>query len=83
MSPWAVATWGLLPALVVPVLVSFRHEAATRLVAVQFATVISSLLLVLMSFAFDQSSYVDLALALGVLTLPGTLLMAVFIERWL
>lgn len=83
MNPWTVATWALVPALVVPVLVGFRHEAATRLVAVQFATVITSLLLVLMSFAFDQSSYLDLALALTVLTLPGTLLMAAFIERWL
>lgn len=83
MSPWSAATWAFLPALLVPVVAALRGEAASRLVAVQFATLLTTLLLALMSFAFDQSSYLDLALALAVLALPGTLLMALFIERWL
>ena len=36
-----------------------------------------------MTFAFDQSSFIDLALTLALLTLPGTLVMALFLERWL
>lgn len=83
MSPWAIATWALLPALVLPIVVALRHEAATRLVALQFVTGITALLLTLMSFAFDQPSYLDLALTVALLAVPGTLLMAIFIERWL
>jgi multicomponent Na+:H+ antiporter subunit F len=41
------------------------------------------LLLMALSFAFDQPSSFDLALALALLGLPGTLLFAVFTERWL
>jgi multicomponent Na+:H+ antiporter subunit F len=42
-----------------------------------------ALLLVLASFAFDQDSLIDLPLTLVVLSLPGTLMYALFIERWL
>lgn len=83
MTPWTVAVWALLPAFAVPVIVALRGAVATRLVAVQLATAFATVLLMLMSFAFDQDSYIDLALTLTVLTLPGTLVMAVFVERWL
>jgi multisubunit Na+/H+ antiporter MnhF subunit len=36
-----------------------------------------------MTFAFDQGSFIDLPLALALLALPGTLAMALFLERWL
>jgi multisubunit Na+/H+ antiporter MnhF subunit len=42
-----------------------------------------TLILVLMTFAFDQSSFIDLPLALALLALPGTLAMTLFLERWL
>ncbi len=83
MSVWSLAVWSLLPAFAVPVIAALRDEVATRLIAVQLASAFATLLLILMSFAFQQNSYVDLALALAVLTLPGTLVTAVFIERWL
>lgn len=83
VSPWSVAVWALLPAFAVPVIAALRDEIATRLVAVQLATGLATLLVILMSFAFDQDSYLDLALTLTLLTLPGTLVMALFIERWL
>ena len=83
MTPWLIATLGLLPPLAVALWHSMRGGLAARLVAVQLATGFTSLIIVLMSFAFDQPSILDLALTLGILSLPGTLLLALFAERWL
>ncbi len=79
---WHLAVLGTLPALAVLMAAACRGEIAGRLVAVQAATGLTALILILMSFAFDQQSYVDLALALAALGLPGTLVMALVLERW-
>ncbi|HEX4149975.1 MAG TPA: monovalent cation/H+ antiporter complex subunit F [Pirellulales bacterium] len=60
-----------------------RGEIGLRLIAAQLATALAILLLIALSFAFDQASTIDLALTLALLTLPGTLLLALFEERWL
>lgn len=83
MTPWLAACIELLPALAVPLWIAMRGSLADRLVAVQLATIVTGTIMVLMSFAFDQASLVDLALTLGFLSLPGTLLLAIFMERWL
>lgn len=83
MNPWLVATIALVPALMVPLWVAARGSTANRLVAVQFASVLTCLSGILLSFASDQPSIVDLLLALGLLSLPGSLLFAHFLERWL
>jgi len=44
---------------------------------------VATVLLALATFAFDQSSFIDIALCLALLTLPGTLVLALFLERWL
>lgn len=83
MTPWLAAVFGLLPALAAALFFACRGTIATRFVAVQLATALSVGLLMLVTFAFDQSAFTDLALVLAVLSLPGTLLMALFLERWL
>ena len=83
VTPWMLAVLALLPALAVPVIAACRGELASRLIAVQLATSLTAMILVLMTFAFDQSSFVDLPLTLELLALPGTLVMALFLERWL
>ena len=83
MTPWMLAVLALLPALAVPVLHACRGGTAQRLVALQLATAITTLILVLMTFAFDQDAFADLPLTLALLTLPGTLAIALFLERWL
>ncbi|CAO4180481.1 monovalent cation/H+ antiporter complex subunit F [Methylorubrum populi] len=80
---WLAAALALLPPFCLAVLACGRGALRFRLVAVQFATSLATLLLVALSFALDQPSVIDLALTLAVLTLPGTLLFAVFQERWL
>lgn len=80
---WLAAALALLPPLGLAVAAAASGALAFRLVAVQLATSVAVLLLVVMSFALDQPAVIDLALVLAVLTLPGTLLFAVFQERWL
>jgi len=83
LNPWLVATIALLPALAVPLWFALHRPLVERLVAVQLATIIAAAALTLMSFAFDQPSLVDLPLTLAFLSLPGTLLLAIFLERWM
>lgn len=83
MTVWMIATLGLLPPVAAVLLAAGRGGSGQRLVAVQLATSLTALLIATMTFAFDQSSFVELSLALVLLGLPGTLLMAMFLERWL
>jgi multisubunit Na+/H+ antiporter MnhF subunit len=83
MNPWLVAILACLPPLLLPLWVAARGRLPDRVVAVQLATNVTVLLLALGSFAFDQDSLVDLPLTLVALSLPATLMFALFIERWL
>lgn len=83
MSDWRIAAIALLPPLAVAVLMCARGSLGQRLAAVQLIGALAVLLLVVMTFAFAQPSSMDLALTLSLLTLPATLLYAVFVERWL
>lgn len=83
MNAWLLATLLLLPPLAVPVLVGVRGDANNRLVAVQVAAPLAAFILAAMTFAFDQSSFVDIALCLTLLAVPGTYLYTLFMERWL
>ncbi len=80
---WTAALVALLPPLAIAFTEAMRGDAGRRLIAVQLATALTAMVLVLTSFAFDQPSFMDLALALTLLSLPGTLVLALFLERWL
>lgn len=82
-SGWTLAALALFPAFLAAVLASGLLSIPQRLIAVQFATSLSVLLLIVLSFVFAQPSSIDLALSIALLTLPGTLLFALFLERWL
>ena len=83
MTVWLAGVLLLVPALAVPTYVAARGDTCSRLAAVQLASALAATILALMSFAFDQSSSVDLALSLALLSIPGTYLYALFVERWL
>ena len=83
MTDWTLAFVALLPALAIPVVSALRGTTAQRLVAVPLAGSVATVLLVLVTFVFDQSSFIDIALCLAVLTLPGTLAFTIFLERWI
>ena len=83
MTDWTVAFIALLPAFAIPVFAALRGTAAHRLAAVPLAGSVATILLALVTFVFDQSSFIDIALCLALLTLPGTLAFAIFLERWI
>lgn len=83
MTAWGIAAVALVPALTIPALSALRGGVAGRLAAAQLAVAVATPMLGLLCFDFDQSSFADLALALPLLTLPGTFTLALFLERWL
>jgi multisubunit Na+/H+ antiporter MnhF subunit len=83
MTAWLAAILALLPPFAIACHGALTGGTARRLVGVELASSIAVLLLVLMSFAFSEPSFIDLPLALAFLSVPGTLLYAHFMERWL
>ena len=83
INPWLATALALVPPLLFTTIAAARTTVRYRLVAVEMATSLTIIMLVVLSFAFDQASSIDLALTVALLTLPGTLLLALFEERWL
>ena len=83
MTIWMGSVLALLPALLIPVCLACRGPLGGRLAAVLLATTMTTLILALMTFAFDQPAFMDLPLTLALLAAPGALVMALFVERWL
>lgn len=83
VNPWLVASIAMTPALAIPAIRAMRGSIGGRLIAVELASVITALSLVCLSLAFAQPSFVDLAVTLALLSLPGTLVLTTFLERWL
>lgn len=80
---WGMAALGLLAPLLVAVWLCGRGDAGQRLAGAQIAASLATALLVVLSFALDLPSGVDLALTLALLGIAGGLLYAHFLERWL
>lgn len=83
MTAWIVCGAALAACLVWPGLVLVRARLGAALVAVQAASVLASLALFALSLGFGQFAFVDLSLTLALLSLPGALVFAYFVERWL
>lgn len=83
MSPWLVAFVLCVPPFAVAAYRALYGRSAQRLVAAELAICMGTLMLVLASFAWPHDGLIDLALALGLLTVPGTLVFTHFLERWL
>lgn len=82
MNEWVLAAivlvlGGILPCLVV----SVRASAMEGLVALEMAGVIAVLVLLLLAEGFQRQPFVDLALALALLSFVGTLAFVRFMER--
>jgi multisubunit Na+/H+ antiporter MnhF subunit len=83
MNAWWAASLALVAPLALPLLAAARGDSRERFVALQLMSSVATLVLIVLSFALGQSTFIQLPLALGLLSLCGTLLMAVFLERWL
>ena len=83
LGPWLAAAIALMPSVAVAVYGCAVGALHSRLAAAQLAGGVGVAVLVTMSVAFDQPSSIDLALMLCLLTVPASLLIALFVERWL
>jgi multicomponent Na+:H+ antiporter subunit F len=82
VNVWLIAALALLLGLVPCGIVVFRDPPMDRLVALELASVISSLVLLLLAQGFNRPPFFDLALALALLSFAGGLVFARFFERW-
>lgn len=83
MDIWLTAAGFLILGLVPCGIVIGRAPVMDRVVALEMAGLLSVLIVMLLAESFQQPSFLDLALALALLSLPSGLVYAFFFERWL
>ena len=83
MNLWLTAVVALLPAFAAAGLMAAVGDLENRFVALELGTTLAVFMLMLLSVGFDQPSFIDLGLTLVVLSFPGTLAYAHFLERWI
>jgi multisubunit Na+/H+ antiporter MnhF subunit len=83
MTLWLWTVIVVVAALPVSTVMACRGRMAERLVAVQMVAGLTVMALVIMSFAFDSPMLMDLPLALILLAVPGTLVIAAALDRWI
>jgi multicomponent Na+:H+ antiporter subunit F len=82
MNEWILAALALLAGLVPCGWLCLRGDPVNRLVGLELAGVLDTLVLLLLAEGFDRQVYFDLALALALLSLASGLVFARFLERW-
>ena len=82
MNEWSVAALALLAGLVPCGVVCLGGSPVDRLVGLELAGTVDTLVLLVLAQAYDRAIYFDLALALALLSFAGGLVFARFLERW-
>ena len=83
MNAWLVAAVALIVGLVPCAVVCFRGTPMERLVGLELAGTVDTLILLVLAEAYRQAIFFDLAVVLAVLSFAGGLVFARFLERWL
>jgi multicomponent Na+:H+ antiporter subunit F len=83
VNVWLQAASLLLFALIPCGVVVFYGSAMRRLVGLEMAGMIITLVFVLLAEGMHRAPFYDLALALALLSFGGGLVFARFLERWL
>jgi multisubunit Na+/H+ antiporter MnhF subunit len=83
MNPWLMAAGVMLLSLIPCGIACLRGDSTDRLVGLEAGSLIVTLILLLLSEAFDRAPVADLALALALLSFGGGLVFARFLERWM
>jgi multicomponent Na+:H+ antiporter subunit F len=82
MNAWLISATVLLFALAPAALVAFRGDAMDRLVGLQMAATVTTLILMLLAQGFQRIPFYDIALASALLSFGGGLVFVRFLERW-
>lgn len=80
---WKLTALALLICLVGPFLRCIRGDAVSRLAALQAASTLCVVIVLVLCEAYRRIPFVDLALALALLSFGAQLVFARFLERWL
>ena len=83
MNPWLLAASVLMFALVPLGIVTFRGDPMDRLVGLETAGALVTMILMLLSLGFQRLPMMDIALASALLAFGSGLVFARFLERWL
>jgi multisubunit Na+/H+ antiporter MnhF subunit len=83
MNVWLIATTVLLTGLLPCVWVAMRGSIVSALAALELASTITTLVLVLLAQGYRRDPFMDLALVSALLSFAGALSFARFLERWL
>jgi multicomponent Na+:H+ antiporter subunit F len=82
VNAWLIAATALLAGLVPLLVVCVRQSALDALVALELASTITTLVLLLLAQGYRRDPFFDLALVSSVLSFAGALTFARFLERW-
>jgi multicomponent Na+:H+ antiporter subunit F len=83
MTAWLLAAVCLLIGLVPCGMVCMRGTPMDRLVGLELAGTVDTLILLSLAEGFHQAIFFDLALVLAILSFAGGLVFVRFLERWL
>ena len=83
MNVWLTAAFILLFALIPCAILVFRFSQIDRLIGLEMAGAVETLVLALLAQSSGNSIYYDLALTLALLMFGGSLVFVRFLERWL
>lgn len=83
MNSWFAAAWVLLLLLGPCIVAALRGTTIDALIALEVATALAVVTLLLIEQGLQRQTFFDVSLALAVLTFPSTLLFARIYRRWL
>jgi multisubunit Na+/H+ antiporter MnhF subunit len=82
MNAWLIATTVLLTGLLPCLWVAMRGTIVSALAALELASTITTLALVMIAQGFHRDPFMDLALVSAILSFAGALTFVRFLERW-
>jgi len=83
MNIWLLAAAAMMLGFIPCGVICCRAPTIDRLVGMQLAGVVGVLTLILLARGYERPSYEDAALCVAILSYPGSLVYAHFMERWL
>ena len=83
MNPWLIAAGAVTASLVPCADMCLRGSPERRLVGLEMASMLVTIAMVLFTIGFGRSIFIDLPLALAVMSFGGGLVFARFLEKHL